>query len=157
MKTSKKSLCLLLIAVFPLLFTGCSKDDPETSEGQSEIVYNTNVELPTDEGEIGFVIDTREIFRMGYFPVEAIVEFQDYQEFNSSLEIDAITNFAILRIPNEDLTNEQKEAMGEGVAIEISIFDAGQQLLASYQGSNQILDDSNTELIIETNLPKNYT
>lgn len=154
MKTSKKSLCLLLIAVFPFLFTGCSKDDPEIVEGKSEIVYNTNVELPTDEGEIGFVIDTREIFRMGYFPVEARVDFQDYQEFNSILEIDAITNFAILRIPNEDLTNEQKEAMGEGVSIEISIFDASQQALASYQESNQILDNSNTELIIETNLPR---
>lgn len=160
MKTSKKALRLVLITAISVLFSFCSKDDPDpegttNTEGSNiEVTPTVDIDLPTDEGEVGFVIDTREIFRKGYFPSEAVVEFQEYQEFNTTLEIDAITNFAILRIPNEDLTNEQKDAMGEGVSIEISIFDAGQQLLASYHGNNQILDDSNTELKIETMLPQ---
>lgn len=160
MKTSKKKLRLVLVTAISILFSFCSKDDPgpegtnNTDGNNIEKTPNVDVDLPTDEGEIGFVIDTREIFRKGYFPDEAVVEFQDYQEFNTTLEINAITNFAILRIPNEDLTNEQKVAMEEGVTIEIIIFDAGQQLLATYQGNNQILNDSNTELKIDTTLPK---
>lgn len=158
MKTSKKALQFVLFTTISLLFSFCSKDDPgpegtDNTDGNNiEKTPSVNVDLPTDEGEIGFVIDTREIFRKGYFATEAVVEFQDYQEFNTNLEINPITNFAILRIPNEDLTTDQKNAMNQGVAVEIGIFDAGQELLASYQGSNQILNDSNTELKMETTL-----
>jgi len=159
MKTSKKVTRLVLAISISILFSYCSKDDPgpegtDNTDGNNiEKTLNVDVDLPTDKGEVGFVIDTREIFRKGYFPDEAVVEFQEYPEFNTTLEINAITNFAILRIPNEDLTTEQKDAMNEGVAVEISIFDAGQELLATYQGNNQILNDSNTELKIETTLP----
>ena len=153
MKTSKKNLRLVLVAAISLLFSFCSKDDPEPSDGESEIVYNTDVELPTDEGEVGLVIDTRDFFRKGYVAETAEVTFSDYPDLNTALDIDPATNLAIVNFSNEDLTEEQKNAFAQGTAINIKIKDENSGDLVSYDNASQILDNSNQPLVIPCPLP----
>lgn len=146
------------IAVALLMITSCkdnSVSQEMTDEGETEIVDSVSVDLPADEGEVGLVINAREIFRKGYTATEAEVKFHDFSEFDETLEIDPVTNVAILRIPNEDLTDEEKNAFTAGVAIDIFIYDESQTELAEYYDDEQVLDDTNTPLTIHTELEYN--
>lgn len=154
MKTLNSTL-LFAIVVALLMFSSCkdnsvSQEPPE--EGEVETIDSVSVELPADSGEVGLVINAREIFRKGYTATEAEVTFPSYSEFNVTLEIHSVTNVAVLSIPNEELTEEQKNAFAAGVAIDIVIYDESQNVLAEYQDDDQVLDDTNTPLTIQTEL-----
>src|SRR5689334_9948794 len=97
------------ILLLLLVSTGCKKD-LENPENKPEITNKVNVVLPTNPGEVGLVIDTREIFRKGFIATKAEVKFPEHPGFNKTLDIDPILNIAILRIPNESLTEVQKAA-----------------------------------------------
>lgn len=154
MKTFKIS--YLFVPAFGLMVLSSCKDNSVGSkppEEGTEIINEVNVEIPVHEGEVGLVINVREIFRKGYIATEAEVTFPNHSSFNDILEIDPVTNLASLRIPNEDLTDEQKNAFAEGVATDIVIYDEGQTVLGEHHDDEQVLDDSNIPLSIQTDLP----
>lgn len=158
MKTLNFTL-LFIIAVALLMLSSCkdnSVSSPEPPDDEeTEIVNEVDVELPADSGEVGLVINAREIFRKGYTATEAEVVLLDYSGFNQTLEIHPVTNVAAFRIPNEDLTEDQKNAFATGVAVEITIFDENQNMLSEYFDDGQVLDDTNTPLTIQTELDYN--
>lgn len=145
------------IAVVLLMNISCKENtvSQEPPDEEIEIVDTVSVDLPADEGEVGLVINAREIFRKGYTAKVAEVKFHDYSEFDEILEIHPVTNVAILRIHNEDLTDEEKNAFAAGVAIDIFIYDESQTLLAEYYDDDLVLDDTNTPLTIQTQLEYN--
>lgn len=154
MKTLNFTL-LFTIAVALLMITSCkdnSVGSETTDDGEAEIVNEVDVDLPADSGEVGLVINVREITRKGYRPTEAEVDLQDYPGFSETLEIDPVTNVAVLRIPNEDLSEDQKSAFEAGTPVEVTIYDENQNVLAEYFDNQQVMDDSNEPLILKTNL-----
>jgi len=155
MKTLNFTL-LFTIAVAFLMITSCkdnSVSSPEPpDDGEAEIVNEVDVDLPADSGEVGLVINVREITRKGYRPTEAEVDLQDYPGFNETLEIDPVTNVAVLRIPNEDLSDDQKSAFEAGTPVEVTIYDENQSVLTEYFDNQQVLDNSNEPLILNTDL-----
>lgn len=154
MKTLNFTL-LFTIAVALLMISSCKENSvgsEPTDDGEAEIVNEVDVELPTDSGEVGLVINVREITRKGYRPTEAEVDLQAYPGFSETLEIDPVTNVAILSISNEDLSDEQKSAFETGTPVEITIYDENQNILAEYFDNGQVLDDSNEPLILDTDL-----
>ena len=96
-----------------LVLPGCKKDKVE-HKVEPVITNKVNVELATDPGEVGLVIDTREIFRKGYIATKAVVTFSGLSGFDKTLDIDPVLNVAILRIPNDSLTDVQKAAFAAG-------------------------------------------
>lgn len=146
---------LSAILLLTLSLVSCSDDsvEPGIEEGETEIIKEVNVELPVDAGEVGLVIDTREIFRKGYPATKAVVAFPEHQDFDTTLQIDPVTNLAILRIPNEDLSEDQKAAFAAGIATEIIIRDEGQTILTEYAEEKQVLDNANAPLSLHTDLP----
>ena len=158
MKTLNFTL-ILTIAITLLLLSSCKDNSVSSQEppdkGDTEIINEVDVELSADSGEVGLVINAREIFRKGYVATEAEVVLLDYSDFNQTLEIHPVTNVAALRIPNEDLTEDQRNAFATGVAVEITIFDENQNILAEYIDDEQVLDDTNTPLTIQTQLDYN--
>jgi hypothetical protein len=146
-----RSVLVLLFAF--LLGAGCSDNavGPEADEDEDTVVTDSvDVNLPVDAGAVGIVIDTRAIFRKGYRPEEVAVTFAEHPSFDTTLEVDPVTNIAVLSISNEDLTEEQKTAFANGVAATIRVRSASEGVLADRQESALVLDDSNRPLIVQT-------
>lgn len=148
---------IVILITFSMVTSSCSDDStgPEIDDGETEIVNEVSVELPADSGEVGLVINTREIFRKGYTAKEAELIFPNHPDFNETLEIDPVTSVAVLRIPKEDLTEDEETAIASGIQMEITIYDEGQNILAEYYDENQVLDDSNIPLTLHTQLEYN--
>ena len=142
---------LFVVLIALLLFSSC--DTTGSTDHEVDIINETNVDLPAHEGEIGLVIDTREIFRKGYIAKKAEVTLHNFQDFNESLDVNPITNLAIFMISNEDLNDDQKAAFNNGISIDIVVFDEEMQVLAEYQDNNRVLDNSNRPLSLQTELP----
>jgi hypothetical protein len=150
------------LLTFPLLFAvlflaGCSdssvgpeSEDDDATDGAPVVTDSVDVDLPVDDGEVGIVVDTREIFRKGYVPSEAEVAFPEYPSFDATLEVDPVTNLAVLSIPNEDLTEAEAEAFADGVAATIRVYDDARSVLADRRETSLVLDDSNAPLTLES-------
>lgn len=152
MKTNNIHFLLFIAGLIVVLILFNSCDSTSADSEDYEVIDTVTVELPVHEGEVGLVIDSREIFRKGFIATEAIVNFPNHPDFNEVLAIDPVTNIAIMRILNEDLTEDQKNAFEHGVSIEILIHDENQTLLSEYQSTSQVLDDSGVPLKLFTNL-----
>ena len=145
-------LCVVLLAGVLLLASplGCSDDDPvEPAGGGGDPGDET---IHTDDGYIGMVIDTRSIFKKGYAPTIARIEFPDHDTHSADLAIDQVTNLAILSLHNEDLTAEERAAFGAGVAATLTILDEAKAVLATVDYSQLVLDDRNVPWTISTDL-----
>lgn len=152
---AQRGLSIALAGVFSLLMSlaGCSDGGPVAPDDGVEITDEINTDIHTDGGNVGVVIDVRDIFKKGYVATSAEVTFQDYPEFSAALDIDPATNLAILSIEVDSLTAEQEAAFAAGVVAHIGIYDANQVELASFEDDRLVLDDSNLPLSISTDLP----
>lgn len=155
MKTLNFTL-LFAIAVALLMITSCkdnsvSQEPPDGEVETKNSVSTTPESEPADSGEVGLVINTREIFRKGYTATEAEVTFPNHSSFNETLEIDPTTSIAVLSISNEDLSEEERNAFASGIATEIVIYGAGQNMLAEYFAPGQVLDDTGKPVNITNN------
>ncbi len=147
---------LLALLLIPALVLGACSTDGPTDPGEDddlEIVDTVSVELAVDSGEVGLVIDAREVARRGYEPTEAQVSFPAHAGFNQTLAIDPITNLAVLKLTVEDLTDTERDAFAAGVAVDIVIVDAAQAPLGELHETSRVLDDSNLPVGISTTLP----
>ena len=139
------------ILLLMLIMAGCKKDKVDR-QVDPVITPTVNVDLPTDPGEVGLVIDAREIFRKGYIATEAVVTFPEFPDFNETLDIDPVLNVATLRIPNDSLTEVQKAAFAAGITTDIIIRGEGQDL--AHYNNKRVLDDSGEPLMLETDKKK---
>lgn len=147
------SILLLLSA------SACGSDSPSGPDGGGgpsdgvEIVDSVDVDLPVDSGEVGLVLDTRQYARRGYTPAAVSVTFPGQPDHNQTLDVDPVTNLAVLHLRTEELTPAEREAFGNGVAVDISVLDENQAPLGQHSESSQVLDDSNLPLVLPTTLP----
>jgi hypothetical protein len=141
---------LAVLGVFALLTlpNGCSDNPADPNDPD-----DGPPDLHTDGGDVGLVIDTRPIFRKGYVATTATVTFPDYAEFDADLEIDPVTNLAILAVSADSLTQGQVTAFAAGIALHVTITGADGSQLATYDDAETVLDNSNTPLVISTDLP----
>ncbi|RKZ14024.1 hypothetical protein DRQ50_09640 [bacterium] len=165
---------LVLLAILgALVLSGCEEDVAAPAGGGvtiDEENYPDPADTPVYEGNIGLVVDTREIFKRGYTPTRAEISFADEPDFDTDLEVDPWTNLAILSFENDQLTDEQKSAFAEGVTTTIVIYGTAQSqatsggpaALAAADGPEQELarieeslavDHSNRPVGIRTELP----
>ncbi len=137
----------LLLIVLVLMIGSCKKDDakPKTT--------NTEADFNLDDGNRGIVIDTREIFRKGYIPASAVITFQDFTDFNTTIDVDQQTSIAKFELQNKSLSDDQKTAFTNGVQVKIDILDGSGKLLESYSDSRLEVDDSNKPLALSTGKP----
>jgi hypothetical protein len=158
MKTTLKVFIVFFINCLLASLAGCSEDDPDQGENprgnEVQIVPSVAVDLPTDPGEVGLVVDTREFFRKGYVPAKAGITFAEFPELSTILDIDPVTNLAILIFENENLSDEQKVAFTQGTAVDIRILDNSSSEMITYSNGSQILNDTNEPLVLSTTLPE---
>jgi len=147
------SIIFFLSILFSAILLSCEEESLSPNGNNSIDPPNGNISLHEDEGNVGLVINTRSIVKKRYFPETAEIRFPNHSQFDSIIVIDPSTNLAILSIHRSELSKQDSLDFTQGVAINIMIKDSLQQQLASYSSNNYIIDDSNTPLNLNTNLP----
>lgn len=138
MKTTRKLLGTLLTLVFIIMYIGCSKDEsttpPSTGGDKLEVLPSTISleEFETDEGEIGISINARSIARKGYIPTTAdIVVTATTGDYSQKILFDAFNNIANLSFKNENLSEEAKTELKNGVEVTINVLDENDNVLTT--------------------------
>ncbi|MCX2719076.1 hypothetical protein [Lentiprolixibacter aurantiacus] len=144
---------LKVLLVVNFLFIACSKVEvivPEDSN-QIEITETGTVDISTDAGQVGFILDVRSINSKGYKPTTATISFPQYNKFNRILEINQDLNLAAFRVSNDSLSQEEKNDFSDGVTIQIEIKNSEGEVLSLYEG-NLTINSNNEILAIDTDL-----
>lgn len=136
MKTQNRFFRLLLLVVLTLALTNCSKEETSTPEqGEGELVPSDGTSadrFDTYAGEIGFVLDSRELVKKGYTPVTAEINIEAEEgDFSQTIDIDPITFMGQIRLIKEELTEEAIDELADGVFVTSVIKDADNQTITS--------------------------
>jgi len=124
---------------------------PSSNQGCPEItgeIVETAGQVSEDDfekfaGELGIVINTRNIAKKGYDPANAdITVAATLGDYSQSVAIEPITYMGQLRIPVEGLENDALEELEEGVAVSIEIKDAN---------GNRIISEDFSVVIFRSN------
>nr|WP_298927749.1 hypothetical protein [uncultured Allomuricauda sp.] len=154
MKTTRKLLSTFLTFALILIYTGCSKDEstpPLTGENELEELPSTISldEFETDEGEVGISISVRGIARKGYAPTTAdIVVTATTGDYSQRILFDEFNNIANLSFKNEDLSEEAKTELKNGVEVTINVLDEDDNVLTTKIISKISFTSSPSELEI---------
>jgi hypothetical protein len=156
---SKERLIILFLVFFTsmffLLLGGC-KNNPSDADTDDENIPEETETAVLDDGEVGLVIDTRPIARKGYQPTTASVEFTgEYSEFSQDLTVNPNTSVATLTIAAEEVSEEQKTQMAEGIEGRVTILNDTSEELASVEDQFKV-DSSNRFIPVETDKARIY-
>ncbi|WP_152538486.1 hypothetical protein [Aquimarina macrocephali] len=128
-KYFKYAIYIFLSGIITL--TSCSKDDepatPESEQPISDINEGDGIskeDLEANKGDIGIIIDARNVAKKGYSPATAEVKIDATQgEYSRSLVLNEFTNVASISFPIEDLSDAAVNELKEGVSVTIDIKD----------------------------------
>ncbi len=134
MKTHTKILRMFIL--ISLMICGCSKDDgedtPPPTIGVEELPGIDLNEFEIDEGEIGISINARKVARKGYKPTIADIKITATTgDYSQQVPFDVFNNIANLSFKNEDLTEEAKTELKNGVALIITVLDENNNTLVT--------------------------
>jgi len=127
-RTPRPGLWLSAALLLLLPLSACS--DPAGTAGGVER-DTVSVHLAVDSGEIGLIVDVRDIFKKGYIAESVAIAFPAHPDFDATLEVNSTTSLAILRIRNDSLTQAEKVAFADGVRADIVVYDGGGAELAN--------------------------
>ncbi|KQC29492.1 hypothetical protein [Flagellimonas eckloniae] len=167
MKTNFKNVKVILSIFSTLLLFACSScskdtvappeteignpDTPGEGEGEIETGEGINVdEVEKDNGELGLMVNAREITKKGYNTAFAdiLVEASTGNFSQVDLPIDEFTNLATLRLEIDDLTAEQEAELRDGVDLVVTVKDASKAVLEVLNFTKTSFTDSPDELIM---------
>ena len=99
-----------------------------TDGGDGQITKNdgiTEEDLETYKGDVGMVIDTRELAKKGYHPVKAQLEVQGTSaDFSQTVDLDPYAFMGQIKLPVEDLSDADLVTLKNGVQVIAKLFDA---------------------------------
>ncbi|WP_350290804.1 hypothetical protein [uncultured Croceitalea sp.] len=165
MKTIFKSVQRILsifLTALVLTITSCSKDTvaPPVDEiidgggsGDGNIETGPGIDLEgveKDNGELGLMINAREITKKGYNTAFAdiLVEASTGNFSQIDVPIDEFTNIAALRLEIDDLTEEQEAELRDGVELVVTVKDASKAVLEVLNFTKTSFTDSPDELVM---------
>jgi len=135
MKTAIKNLQCILMCTLLLVVLGCSKDENEPGPGDGEIEQTNGItadELESYAGDLGLLINTRNLARKGYQPTKVNITTTASQgNYDQQLDVDPFTNIAQLSISVEDLSENEEEELRNGVGLDIEILDETNSVIIS--------------------------
>lgn len=158
MKTVIKSFKCFTMCTLLLLVFGCSKDENEPGPGEIEQVNGiTADDLENYGGDLGLLINTRDLVKKGYNPVKVNITTTATQgNYDQELVVDPFTNIAQLKLSIDDLTESAVDELRNGVGIEIEVLNLSDNVILSEtysvvsfeENGNQFdIDASNLEAI----------
>ena len=103
---------------------GCPEN---TDGGDGQITENdgiTEEDLETYKGDIGMVLNTRELAKKGYYPVKAQLEVKGTSaDFSQTIDLDPYAFMGQIKLPVEDLSEADLKILKDGVEVIAKLFD----------------------------------
>ncbi len=162
MNNRTKQFRLLFFLATLLIFAGCTKndDDPIIDDGEIEEINGvTPEELGSYAGDLGILINARDLEKKGYNPAKVSISTSATKgNYDQVIDIDPFTNMARLSIPVESLTDEQEAELSNGVGVDLTVLDEANStiitesysILSFEENGNQIdIDASNLSYVIK--------
>lgn len=140
---------ITLIASLFLICLSCSKDDLILDNGGSdnnEIIQSNGISadaFDTYEGDVGLVIDAREIAKKGYKPTKATVTVNaTHGNYSQTIDIDPISLLGQIKIPLAGMSVTAKNELIDGILVSSEIKNAS---------GNTIIQDPETVISFQSN------
>ncbi|MBL8997578.1 MAG: hypothetical protein JNL44_09705 [Gemmatimonadetes bacterium] len=92
---------------------------------QVRTINSTATTTDLYSGSRGLVIDTRPIFERGFRPAKVEVSFPDHPRLNRTVDVDPVTNLAIVKFENDSLTADERTALNEQVNVRTVVVEGG--------------------------------
>lgn len=148
MKTTMKILRSILACFLLLFFTGCSKDEMASGNGVLDQVNGISADdLENYKGDLGLLINTRDIVKKGYNPTKVIITTTASQgNYDQEISIDPFTNIAQLKLSIDDLSASAEQELRNGVGLNIVVQDASNTVLSTQSYSIISFAESGNEL-----------
>ncbi|MGD1947975.1 MAG: hypothetical protein ACFB0A_17350 [Croceivirga sp.] len=119
---------------------GCPESTGQIVETDGQV---TEDDFEKFDGELGMVINARNIAKKGYNPANANIKIEAaLGDYSQTITIEPITFIGQLRIPIKGLENDVVEELEEGVAVSIEIKDAN---------GNRIISENFSAVIFRSN------
>ncbi|MEL7248454.1 MAG: hypothetical protein AAFO03_08550 [Bacteroidota bacterium] len=134
---------LLLFSTLLFCLCACNKpeDDGIMLPGDGELETGSGItatELNEYPGDLGLLIDTRNIAKKGHYPTQVVLDFAASEgDYDREVPVDPYTNIATVSIPVSSLSAEAAAELRDGVPLDYRIEAAGGELLE--EGSISII------------------
>ncbi len=130
---------IIVIGVLMVTATSCSDSGgvtgPEDSGDSGEIEEVNGIsadDLEAYEGDLGLIINTRDLVKKGYNPAHVnITTTASEGSYDQELVVDPFTNIAQLKLSVEDLSESAETELRNGVGLEISVIDDADNVITS--------------------------
>ncbi|WP_378176521.1 hypothetical protein [Aquimarina sp. SS2-1] len=148
---------IFLITTIFSINISCSKDDQVTEiEEPGEIVQSTGISADAFEtypGDLGLVLDTREIAKKGYKPTKAeIIVAASEGDFSRTITIDPISFMAQIKISKEGLSEAVIAELTSGVNVSSIIKDENGNILLTDEGTISFQPNPTAKTVNANNL-----
>ncbi|WP_407557537.1 hypothetical protein [Winogradskyella sp. 4-2091] len=158
MKTAIKNLKCIMMCTLLLFVFGCSKEDDGSGDSVIEEVNGIGADdLENYGGDLGLLINTRDLVKKGYNPVKVNITTTAIQgNYDQELVVDPFTNIAQLKLSIDDLTEIAVDELRDGVGLEVEVLNPSDNVILSEtysvvsfeENGNQFdIDASNLEAV----------
>jgi hypothetical protein len=127
MKTQNILSLAFIIVLTAAAFLGCDNMENITPAGNGAIIEEPGVsasEFDAFAGEVGILINVRDVARKGYKPTEAVVKVgAENGDFSQTIALDPSSFMGQIRIPVADLSDAAKKELSDGVPVSVTLQD----------------------------------
>ncbi len=107
-------------------------------------------DIATYQGDIGILINTRDLVKKGYNPTKVNVSTTASQgDYDQQLDVDSFTNIAKLALAIEDLTEAAESELRDGVGIAVEVLDGNGSVIQTASFSVVSFEENGTELNVD--------
>ncbi|MCB0630255.1 MAG: hypothetical protein R2824_05560 [Saprospiraceae bacterium] len=141
----------------------CQKEDitvppPPGVGGEVEVGSGISVdELDTYAGEIGLLLNAREIARKGYMPAKAVVNIEAPSgKFSKTVDLNEFSFMGQIKLPVDELSAGAKKELTDGVPVSVTLTDQeGKTIVSDLSlGTVSFLPGPSPQTLLPANLPE---
>lgn len=129
----------IVIGILMVTATSCSDNGeitgPDDSGDSGEIEETNGItsdELEAYEGDLGLIINTRDLVKKGYNPAHVIITTTATEDnYDQEMVVDPFTNIAQLKLSVDDLSESAEAELRNGVGVEIEVIDDADNVITS--------------------------
>lgn len=145
---------LLPVSLVLIMFSSCKDNGgisgPEESGEIEEVNGISDDELEAYEGDLGLIINTRDLVKKGYEPAKVnITTTASEGNYDAELDVDLFTNLAQLKLSIEDLSEGAESELRNGVGLEIEVLDDSGNLISSESYSMISFEENENQINID--------